>query len=202
MQLIEDQLYHIYNQGNNKSKIFFKKDNYLFFLKKFEKYILPNVKVIAYCLMPNHFHFLLYTTACSVKEKKTGGIYLTSLADGFRQLLSSYAQAINKQEGRSGSLFRQKTKAKLLDTQDRNYPFACFNYIHQNPLNAGLVDKMENWEFSSFQDYIGLRNNSICDIGLAFELLDISRETFYEQSYQVIVGEKMDFLQPSDSCKL
>jgi len=127
---------------------------------------------------------------------------LTSLADGFRQLLSSYAQAINKQEGRSGSLFRQKTKAKLLDTQDRNYPFACFNYIHQNPLNAGLVDKMENWEFSSFQDYIGLRNNSICDIGLAFELLDISRETFYEQSYQVIVGEKMDFLQPSDSCKL
>lgn len=111
MQLIENKLYHFYNQGNNKDDIFFSRENYLYFLKNFRKFVLPYCDVLSYCLMPNHFHFLINTNKESLVEKKVGGLILTALNNGFRQFLSVYAQAINKQEGRSGSLFRQKTKA-------------------------------------------------------------------------------------------
>ncbi|ELR68071.1 Putative transposase [Fulvivirga imtechensis AK7] len=191
MQLAENNIYHIYNQGNNKELLFYKPENYVYFLRKFRKYILPYTSVLAYALMPNHFHFLVYTTDKSIKMKKTGGIEMTALADGFRQLLSSYTQAINKQENRTGSLFRQKTKAKCLTNGGTNYPFVCFHYIHQNPMTAGLVDRMEEWPFSSFQDYCATRNGTLCDKELAFDLINLSRQSFYEQSYQVIAPEKV-----------
>jgi len=76
-----------------------------------------------------------------------------SLAIGI--LLSSYSQAVNKQNGTSGSLFQQKTKAKYLDHID--LARTVFHYIHQNPAQARLVQQMEDWEFSSFKDYAGLR---------------------------------------------
>jgi putative transposase len=194
MQLIENQLYHYYSQGNNKGKIFFSRENYLFFLEHFRKFVLPFCKVLAYCLMPNHFHFIIYTTKHSVIKKKIGGLMVPSLNNGFRQLLSAYSQAINKQENRSGSLFRQRTKAKFLTNNDENYPVTCFHYVHQNPFKAGLVNKMEDWEFSSFQDYIGLREGTLCDQHLAFELLGLSKETIFEDSYKVILSEMIDRL--------
>jgi putative transposase len=51
--------YHIYNQGNNRENIFFKEKNYDYFLHLFKKYIVPITETYAYCLLPNHFHFLL-----------------------------------------------------------------------------------------------------------------------------------------------
>lgn len=194
MKLVENKLYHYYNQGNNKGKIFFSRENQIFFLKNFRKFVSPHCNVLAYCLMPNHFHFLIYTTKNSVIENNVGSLIIPALNNAFRQLLSSYTQAINKQESRSGSLFRQRTKAKLLEGQDEHYPFICFQYIHQNPLKAGLVDKMESWEFSSFQDYLGSRNGTICNQSLAFKLLGISKEDFYHESYQVISSEKIEKL--------
>lgn len=194
MPLIENELYHFYNQGNNRGQIFFNRENELYFLKKFRECVSLHCRVLAYCLMPNHFHFLIYTTNDSVKKKKVGGLMVPLLNDGSRQLLSSYTQAINKQEGRTGSLFRPKTKAKLLENTGENYAFTCFHYIHQNPLRAGLVKKMEDWEFSSFRDYMGIRKGSLCDQHLTSELLDVSRERFYEESYQVISPEKIEKL--------
>ena len=144
--------------------------------------------------MPNHFHFLIYTIPDSILKKKVGSLEICTLNDGFRSLLSSYAQAINKQENRSGSLFRQKTKAKLLENGDSHYPFTCFHYIHQNPVNAGLVKKMEDWEYSSFNEYMGMRSESLCDQKLAYELLGITGERFYEESYQVISKESISKL--------
>ncbi len=114
MQIIGNQIYHIYNQGNNKQKIFYKRENYHYFLSKFKKYVVPKAEVLAYCLMPNHFHFMVNTTKDSVQNEKVGSLMVNALSNGFRKLLSTYAQAINKQENRSGSLFRQKTKAKLV----------------------------------------------------------------------------------------
>ncbi len=60
MILENDNLYHIYNQGNNRERIFFNRENYLFFLKKIRTHILPYADVLAWCLMPNHFHLLVY----------------------------------------------------------------------------------------------------------------------------------------------
>lgn len=194
MRLVENQLYHFYNQGNNQQPIFFNRENYLFFLQKVRKHILPHCKVLCYCLMPNHFHFMIYTTADSVKAREVGTLSLTALSNGFRQFQSSYTQAINKQEGRSGSLFRQKTKYKILEHSDAHHPFICFNYIHQNPLSAQLVNRMEDWEFSSFRDYISLRTGSLCDQQLATELLDLDKNKLYDESYKVIEPRKLKYL--------
>ncbi|MCF6347576.1 MAG: hypothetical protein L3J20_04650 [Flavobacteriaceae bacterium] len=59
MQLEKGYIYHIYNQGNNQRKIFYKRENYLFFSEKIKTYILPYADILAWCLMPNHFHLMV-----------------------------------------------------------------------------------------------------------------------------------------------
>ena len=54
-----NHIYHIYNQGNNRQRIFFNRENYLFFLKKIREHILPFAEILAWCLMPNHFHLII-----------------------------------------------------------------------------------------------------------------------------------------------
>lgn len=171
MQFEIDNIYHIYNQGNNRDLVFYSRENYLYFLQLYRKFVWQHADLLAYCLMPNHFHLLINTNSNSVKTKRVGSLHLSELSNGIRMLLSSYASAINNQRKRSGSLFRQKTKAKLLNTNNVNYPFICFQYIHQNPVNAGLVNKMEDWEFSSFRDYINVRNGTLCNKLFANQLI-------------------------------
>lgn len=66
MQFEAGDIYHIYNQGNNRQKIFFNQENYYFFLKKLGDYILPYADILAWCLMPNHFHLMVYVHSVSV----------------------------------------------------------------------------------------------------------------------------------------
>ncbi len=73
MQLISDNLYHIYNQGNNNQIIFKKREDYLAFLYKTRTFLLSHCDILAYCLMPNHFHFLVNITEKSVEKIKIGG---------------------------------------------------------------------------------------------------------------------------------
>lgn len=194
MTYSENRLYHIYNQGNNKQPIFFNRENYIFLLKKVRHTIVPHCDLLAYCLMPNHFHFLINTNQESIKKVKVGIVEMSQLSKVLRVMLSSYTKAINNQENRSGSLFRQKTKAKLLDESDAEYPFICFNYIHQNPMKAGLVQKMEDWEFSSFRDYCGMRKGTLCNQLLAEKKVDFDRNNFHLESYAVIPDNALGFL--------
>ena len=87
-------------------------------------------------------------------------------------MLSSYAQSINMQQNTTGSLFRQNTKCKLIDEGSLNYSFNAFHYIHLNPLVSNLVTNLEDWDFSSYKDFIGIRNGTLCNIALAKELID------------------------------
>lgn len=222
MELIKDNIYHIYNQGNNHQKIFYNRDNYGFFLQKMNDYLLPYCDVLAWCLMPNHFHWMVYVreseleipTSRGAITGKTeidrvtlnrevsrgaiagrtkidrvtqshpvnGSITKRNLNDSIAILLRSYTRAINVEQSRSGSLFRQKTKADCITNPqevspsyynlgfgtliyipdpDRDYPQICFNYIHQNPVKVGLVKNPYDWEFSSFRDLSGLRNGKL-----------------------------------------
>ena len=111
MNIVPFEIYHIYNQGNNKELLFYEDIDYLEFIRLFRKFIFPYCKVLAYCLMPNHFHFLIYTLEKSAEYKRIGNIQSCELSNGFRLLQSSYAQYINKKQNRTGSLFRQKAKA-------------------------------------------------------------------------------------------
>jgi len=66
---------------------------------------------------------------------------------------------------------------------DGNYQFTAFHYIHQNPYQSGLVKKLEDWDFSSFRDFAGLRNGTICDKLLAEKLIDFDKNNFVDESY-------------------
>src|SRR6266705_1168744 len=105
MEFFSNELYHIYNRGNNKQKIFFTPENYIYFLKKVRLYILPFCDILAYCLMPNHFHFFIHSDRRTISTKLIGGKEKNILSESIRKLLSSYTQGINKQNSSTGSLF-------------------------------------------------------------------------------------------------
>lgn len=87
MQFEASNLYHIYNRGNNKQPIFFNRDNYLYFLTKVKKHIASNCDILAWCLMPNHFHFLVHANISTVKIVKENPIKINALTEGLRLLL-------------------------------------------------------------------------------------------------------------------
>ncbi len=184
MDFFAQELFHVYNRGNNQQKIFFKPENYLYFLKKVRIYIQPYCDILAYTLMPNHFHFLIYADKRTMATKNIGGKEKNVLSEGIRNLLSSYTQAINKQNNTTGSLFQQNTKAKAIAFGSPFYNIFYLNYIHQNSLKAKLVKKMEDWAYSSFPDYCGIRNGTLCNKELAIKLLNIDMKTFYDDSYK------------------
>jgi REP element-mobilizing transposase RayT len=137
--------------------------------------------------MPNHFHFLLNITFKSIEPIKTGGLILPTISNGFRLLQSSYTKGINYQMKRTGNLFQQKTKSKLIT--DKVHAITVFNYIHQNPVIAHLVTKAEEWDYSSFPDYAGLRNGILCNKEKTYELLGLSTFDMCEGVRREITAE-------------
>ena len=128
MQIEKGYIYHIYNQGNNKQKIFLDRENYLFFLKKIKTYILPYADVLAWCLMPNHFHLMVYVRELELPVKD--GRLSVSLRhaesdkhaskhrtfnESIGIMLMAYTKALNKQKDRTGKLFREQTKAECVN---------------------------------------------------------------------------------------
>jgi putative transposase len=152
--------------------------------------VLPFCSPLAYCLMPNHFHFLFHFDSDEQIER-----FKTT----FSKLLSSYTRAFNNRYNRTGSLFQTRTKSKCLNGEQA---FCCFHYIHQNPVKARLTRNFEDWPFSSYNDYCGLRNNLLVAKANANQLLDIpeSKEMFIRQSKDVVVNEIVlkSLLQPAE----
>jgi putative transposase len=186
MNFTEKDIYHIYNRGNNSQQLFFEEENYTHFLKLVKKFLSPNCEILAWCLMPNHFHFLIYVNEKSVQYLPSKNIPIQQLSEGIRLLLSSYTKAINKRYNRTGSLFQQKTKSKNVYDGKGNYAVQAFHYIHQNPIKSYLVKEMHQWEFSSYKDYAGLREGSLCNKELAVQLLDIDINNFESHSNNFI----------------
>jgi putative transposase len=204
MEFSPKNIYHVYNQGNDRQRIFFSPNDYVIFLNLYERLIVPAAATIAWCLMPNHFHAMLYADERCIAKIKQGGIYIDPITNGFRKLLSGYARIFNNQNQRSGSVFRQKTKAKCLSdirvTQtgpfvQQNYVINCFHYIHQNPRAAGLVSRLEDWEYSSYKDYAGLRDGTFCRKDLASLYCGYDPESFVSKSYELVDRKLIPFLK-------
>ncbi|MGV3527677.1 MAG: transposase [Flavisolibacter sp.] len=154
-----DAFYHLYNRGNNREKIFFNKENYRYFLKKFDEYLSPYLDVFAYCLLPNHFHFLIKTretTELIELTLKKGSDTLLDfsivISEVFRRFFLSYAKAIKIQEGRTGSLF-EKNFRRIMVESDQHLVWLV-NYIHRNPQTHGLIPDFRNYSYSSYQAII------------------------------------------------
>jgi len=142
--------YHIYNRGCNKENIFFDENNYLFLLNKFKKYKDDfNISIIAYCLMPNHYHFLLRQNSDF------------SISGYIQRIFNGYTKAINKKHERSGTLFGSKYQSILVDKE--NYLIHLCRYIHRNPVDAKLVLDISDWKYSNYHEWIGNREGSLFD---------------------------------------
>ena len=169
MSFTASQLYHIYNRGSNRQPIFFEEANYYYLLRLFKKYSpIMRISVIAYCLMPNHYHFLVRQDA----EIPAGLL--------FQRVFNAYTKAINKKYERTGTLFQGRYRCILL--VNTSHLFQLCRYIHANPVKARLVESPEQWPFSNFQEWVGTRAGTLCD-------LDFVRTNFGT------ANEYMDFIQ-------
>ena len=139
--------YHLYNRGNNFQPIFFESENYLYFLRQLRKHLTAEAaEIIAYCLMPNHYHLLVH-------------LKTDDLSDRMQPFALAYTKAINKRYGRVGSLFQGHFKAIHVDRDE--YLLHLSRYIHLNSVAAGLSKRPEDWEFSSYSEFVGLRRGTL-----------------------------------------
>jgi REP element-mobilizing transposase RayT len=192
MNFIEGNFYHIYNRGNNKQLIFFQERNYEYFIGKMKKNILTHSDLIAWCLMPNHFHFLIQANSDTVSIVKEQPVKINALTEGIRILLSSYSRGIQKQEGVTGNLFQQKTR----DKEVGNYLPTVFHYIHQNPLRAGLVTRLEDYKWSSFSEYCNpAQAPKLCKKEILYQFVDVTPERLLIDSYKSISDEQIKLIE-------
>jgi putative transposase len=146
--LMPDSFHHIYNRGVGRQPIFFDPDNWRYFLVLLHRYFVPpRAEIVAYCLMPNHYHLLVRVITRSFS------------ADVMQPFSVSYTKAVNVQQARVGPLFQGPFKSVLVD--EDAYLLHLSRYIHLNPVFAGLAPTPEDWAFSSYRDFVGARHGTL-----------------------------------------
>jgi len=183
--LVPNEYYHIYNRGNGKHEIFLDDEDYDRFTKilyvcnseqgfnfrdsiidpkidafDFERGV-PLVSILAWVLMPNHFHIILISPRSDLGEN------YNPITEFMRKVSTAYAMYFNKKYGRIGSLFEGKFKSRYIG--EENYFNYIFSYVHLNPIKLiqsdskekGIIDRgkardfLEEYKHSSFLDYFG-----------------------------------------------
>lgn len=186
----DNQYIHIFNQGVEKRKIFLDEDdyktflNYLFIyladpelvaktypklrfnLKKGSLY--PNVKLLSYCLLPNHFHLLIHQTKAGDTTKL------------MKQLTNAYTQYFNSKNRRIGPLMQGRYRATPINNEEDLVSLSQF--IHQKPLKINFVlNALRNHPWSSYPAYIDLEDNQLID---KQTVLDLFFRTTHLNSYE------------------
>lgn len=160
--------YHIYNHANGADNLFVETKNYYFFLDKIKLYLEPIAEIFAWCLMPNHFHFLIKIKEedkIELQFEESKKLIFNNLDENqkytflqqfisrqFAKLFSSYTQSFNKLYNRKGSLFIKNFKFKQVDSTA--YYNTLIQYIHLNPIQHGFTSKIEEWEFTSYHSIL------------------------------------------------
>ena len=157
---LPDLPYHVVQRGNNREPCFIEPENHPFYLELWKtisrRY---GVSVHAYCLMTNHIHFLVTPETES------------ALSNTMKVVGSRYAQYINYKYKRTGTLWEGRHRSSLV--QSDQYLLRCMRYIELNPVRAGMVNRPENYRWSSYgvhalgektwltphAEYIGLGKN-------------------------------------------
>lgn len=130
------------------------------------------VKIVSYCIMPTHLHFILG------EEKERG------MSKFMANILNSYTRYFNLKNNRKGPLWESKFKYILIETQEQLLHLT--RYIHLNPTTAGLVEKPENWAFSSYREFLTYKDVfKICEFE---DLIDLS---VYQ--YKKFVEDNIDY---------
>ncbi len=142
--------YHVYNRGVHQNNIFRNDADFKFLLKYVKREVERlSITVIAYCLMNNHYHFLL---------RQDGNF---EVSEFMQAVFNIYTKAFNAKYKLSGTLFEGPYKAIHVDKTP--YLLQLCRYIHRNPLDAGIVVKPEQWTYSNYAEFIGKRNGTLVD---------------------------------------
>jgi len=150
-------IYHIMLRGINQQVIFEDEEDNKKFIETLKTYkAISGYKLFAYCLMNNHLHLLLKT------EKESLDLII-------KRISSSYVYWYNWKYYRRGHLFQDRFKSEPVE--DNEYFLTVLRYIHQNPIKAGLCKKIDEYQFSSYNDYIS-GDSQLVDIGFAFSIID------------------------------
>jgi REP element-mobilizing transposase RayT len=160
--LEKDRYYHIYNKGINGTNIFSNNENKRYFLQRFSDFLNNQISIYAYCLMDNHFHFVIKLNVAPELATQS-----------FSNFLNAYAKAYNKQEDRTGSLFEKHFKRIRLDSE--LYLKNLILYVHLNPKYHLNFDYWE-YPFSSYASFLSDKETKLA----RHEVLDLfgGRENF------------------------
>ena len=137
--------FHVMVQGINKEYIFDNekyKDKYFKLIVNMEKK--HQISLLAYCIMDNHAHLLIYTNNTE------------QLSAYMKSVNCRFAKYYNKEKQRVGYVFRDRFNSQYIN--NKNYLLRCLNYIHMNPTHAEIVQKPEQYVYSSYNDYINKTN--------------------------------------------
>ncbi|MBK9735277.1 MAG: hypothetical protein IPO92_10035 [Saprospiraceae bacterium] len=192
----ENEYYHIYNKAINGITLFKCDQEYVDFLFKYKKYVSPCFNTYAYCLMPNHFHFLIRVKQVEVvkkfsktqKTKKALAFmydheyFNDFISDQFKRMFSSVAIRYKNRYNHKGAVFIEKYKR--IQSQDIFKNIYWLTYIHHNPIHHHYTKEYSEWIYSSYNTYIINSESEIC------------REEVYEW-----FGGKQYFLQYHDDFK-
>ena len=165
--------YHLYNRGAGRRPIFFNPANYEHCLRLVKRNLRRcGAAVIAYCLMPNHYHFLQRQETDVPLSKLIGVVF------------SAYVQAVNIQQKRSGTLFEGRFRHKEIDKEA--YLVQLCRYIHLNPALTGLCARPEEWPYSNYLEWLGQREGTLKDDAFIREWFGSSAQ------YQIFVEDTAD----------
>lgn len=203
--LEEERVYHIYNQGNNKEKIFLSEENKRYFKEKFEYYMSPFVTIICMCLMDNHFHYLIRIKTWEEMKENIGQfrglvrfiarmglmqnrtIASMVVSEMFRRFFMAYAKAFNKMYERTGSLFRKNYRRKEITTME--YMRNIILYIHSNPSKHGYRQDFREYPWSTYRTWFevdeereryGFDINTIFGERITYERLHILKRDIFD----------------------
>lgn len=142
--------YHVYNRGAGRMSIFLNHDNYLYLIGLMKEHAPKfQIAVIAYALLPNHYHWLI---------RQDGAISVSTFA---QIVFKAYANAFNNANQRSGTLFEDRFRAILVATDE--YRHHLCRYIHANPVRHTIASDIELWPYSNYLDWIGKRPGDLLD---------------------------------------
>jgi len=147
MEILEQgYYYHIYNRGNNREKLFFNHSDYVYFLELYKKHIHEIADIYCFCLIPNHFHFV-------VRFKESEEIISTELKNkpfyqAFSNYFNAYTKYFNIKYGRTGSLFQERFKRRRV--KNEIYLKYLIHYIHTNPVHHEICEDFRLYKYSSY----------------------------------------------------
>ena len=184
-QLSQFGLYHIIFRGIGRQNIFEEKadfDKLKEILKRVKEEM--HFELYAYCFMTNHVHMF-------IKEQNMGEI-----SKIMTKILSHYATWFNIKYLRSGALFANRYKSEPVN--DERYYLGLIRYIHQNPVKAGITNRIVDYPYNSYHEYIG-RENDFTDTYLLMEMLDDDKEKAKELFIELNEIEESEIFDISES---